>query len=165
MPKIAKDPGTVRFLAAVEGPKDGTGWVRFPYSVKELYGVRGYVSVIARLNGLSFRSSIGGWSGQPRVYIPSRVWRRLRKKVGQSVDAAVTLSHESRQASVPFAFQIALWKKPSAWRSFRKLARLRRQEYIQWIDEMGLEAVRKRRIRRATDMLSEGKTLTSGGGA
>lgn len=167
MPKgPAKNPGTVRFTARLEGPKERSGWVIFPYSVKELYGVRGYVPVVATVEGFTFRSSVGGWTaGLARVDVPGRVWRRLRKMAGETVEAAVTLYSKEREFTVPIAFKVALLKKPAALVRFRKLSRLRQREYIYWINEIGLEAIRKRRIVRAIEMLSEGRSLASGSGA
>jgi len=165
MPKEpTKNPGTVRFTARLEGPKERSGWLVFPYSVKELYGVRGYVSVVATVEGVTFRTSVGGLSVErAQVYISRRRWRRLRKMAGKTVEAAVTLYSEAREFTVPFAFKVALLKRPAALVRFRKLSHLRQREYLCWMNELGLEAVRKRRMARAIQMLAEGKPLTSGG--
>ncbi len=42
MPKgPAKNPGTVRFTARLEGPKERSGWVIFPYSVSRNFMASG----------------------------------------------------------------------------------------------------------------------------
>jgi len=165
-----KNPGTVRFTAAIEGPLalwGGDVGVLFPYNVKRLFGIRD-VPVVATVDRHGFRSSIWkrGWFGtHPVLLIPKRIRRRLRKTAGDAVEVCVALDVEQRDVKLAPDFKVALSANRAARAAFKKLHRLRQGEYVDWVNEVEREASRRRRITRAIEMLAEGRPLKWAGGA
>jgi hypothetical protein len=169
MPKATKNPGSVRFVGTIEGPKEswgGDAWVVFPYDLTETFGIDNWVPVIATIDGKGFRSSLHKMNGRPVVHVFKAKWRKLRKGAGMRVDVSVTLYEQQRlraRESTPQDLRVAMLRRPPAFVTFRKLPYSHQRDYLYWINESTRKRTRERRIARAVEMLAEGKRLTSRG--
>ena len=62
-------------------------------------------------------------------------------------------------ATIPRYIEVALRKRPAAWRYFEQLAPSHRRRYIGWIESAKREETKARRLKEAIRLLSAGKPL------
>jgi hypothetical protein len=170
MRNATKNPGAIHFNATIEPPKGVWGTLLGDVSLRpsetlwsgKLYGVGNSVPVVATVDKKGFRSGL--WKkdrlfGRSYLWIPKRIWRRLRKAAGDTVSVTVAPDIERREVEVPQDLRVALSRNRVARASFKRLHRLSRGEYVDWINEAIQPASRKRRIARAVEMLAKAQTL------
>src|SRR5680860_738703 len=94
------DPGPLDFDAIIERAdvSGSSAFVTFPWSVPELFGVRGRVPVSARFDGVDYRGSLVTYGG-PRhlLLLLTEIRERLGKQPGDTVHVTVALDTATRR--------------------------------------------------------------------
>ena len=114
--------------------------------------------VVATVNGYTWRTSVARMGGEFLLGLPKEVRQGAGVEAGDQVDVTIQLDTAPREVEVPEALAAALAADPQAKVSFEHMAFTHRKEYARWIAEAKKDDTRKRRVRKALDMLREGVT-------
>jgi hypothetical protein len=89
------DPGTVEFdaLVVAAGTRSGA-FVAFPLDVAGLFGTRGRVPVVARVDEVAYRASLVSYGGPHLLAILRSVRRSTGKGVGDTVHVTLRLAND-----------------------------------------------------------------------
>jgi len=152
-----KNPGLVEFDAViVEGGGGGAG-VDFPYSVLEMYGVKGRVPVLATFDGVPYRGSLAMMGGPNHCLgILKDIRRQTGKDVGDTVHVTIELDDGPREVAIPADVQTALEGNEAANRAFVALPFTNKREYVSWVASAKTAETRGRRVVQMLDMLRRG---------
>jgi hypothetical protein len=156
MAKPTKDPGVIRFQAAIV-QSDNVGasaWVIFPYDLKELYVIGNLVPVIITFDGFEYRGSIAKMGGpDARLLIKKEIRARIGKQPGDKIDVSVTLDDKPRSVEVPAELAGLLKNNPRATAAYDSLSFSHKKEYAEWIAAGKQAETRSRRAEKAFTML------------
>jgi len=138
------------------------GYVIFPYSVQELYGVKGQVKVKAVFDGkVTYRGSLAKMNSPHHMLgLTQAIRKELGKDIGEMVH--VDLEQDLAPREVPLTPEVtALFKKhPKAQAFFDKLSYTDRKEYMVWITSAKREETRQSRLSLLIEKLENGRKLT-----
>jgi uncharacterized protein YdeI (YjbR/CyaY-like superfamily) len=128
-----------------------------PLDVPAVFG-RARAKVRGTVNGAPFRSTVAAYGG--RYFLP--VNRVLREAAGATAGETVVVELERddapRVVEVPDDLREALDADDAARACFDGLSYTHRREYVEWIGEAKRADTRDRRIRKALDLLREGRS-------
>jgi hypothetical protein len=141
----------------VAGPRGGM-FVEVPDPIIEQMGGGGRIPVAATFDGEAYRGSIVRMGGRPVLGIRKSIRETIDKGAGSSVLVTVRRDSHERSVEVPVALAQALAERPSLRAAFEGLSYTHRREYAEWIAEAKKEETRQRRVRRALQMIEEGRT-------
>jgi Bacteriocin-protection, YdeI or OmpD-Associated/Domain of unknown function (DUF1905) len=90
--------------------------------------------------------------------------KELRDKIGKGsgevVEMTVGRDTSAVVVSIPADVKKALSQNAKAETSFRKMAPSHRKAYVQWIEQAKKAETRESRLKKAIDMLLQGKTMS-----
>lgn len=155
---MSNDTEVFAFEAEILTGPQGGAYVEFPFSVSEVFGVRGRVPVQATFDGHPYQGSIANMGTGCHILIVRKdVRKAIKKDCGDRVD--VTLYHDTqpRVVEVPSDFQSLLQEHTEANTFFQSLSYTCQREYVQWITEAKRETTRQRRMEKALTMLADKK--------
>jgi len=157
MAKVYKNPGPIKFTAAIKRNTDvanSSAWIEFPYDLKETYGVGNLVPFKATFDGrVVYRGSLAKMGGSSAMILLRKdVRAELSKQPGESVEVVVELDDKPREVEVPKELKAAL-EKVGLWEAFEKMAFTHRKEYAQWVAEAKRPETRDNRVAKAVDMV------------
>jgi bifunctional DNA-binding transcriptional regulator/antitoxin component of YhaV-PrlF toxin-antitoxin module len=137
---------------------EGPGGVTIPFDVRETFGAS-RVPVVARLNGVEYRTTIVKMGGE--WVIPVR--REIRERAGVELGDRVTVELERDDAPRTVDLPPALAERldPEARAFFDSLSFTHRREYVEWITSAKREETRQRRLDKAVELL-RGRVKTPG---
>ena len=145
MPKDEK----VKFTAVIE-QKDGldAAYIRFPYDVMKLYGVKGRVAVKAIFDEqVSYRGSLVKMGTPCHIIgITKEIRYHLGKSPGDTVKVVIEQDLEIREVIIPEDIKSLLEANPRAGKFFESLSYTDRKEYIRWIETAKQAETREKRI-------------------
>jgi hypothetical protein len=116
--------------------------------------------VVATVNGYTWRASVARMGGEFLLGLNREVREAAGVAAGDEVAVVVTLDDQPRDVEVPEDLADALASVPEAKARFDKLAFTHRKEYVRWVTEAKRDDTRRRRVARAVEMISAGKTRT-----
>lgn len=154
------NPGPLEFDAIVERSdvSGSSGFVTFPWSVPELFGVKGRVPVTAQFDGVDYRGSLVRYGGPSHLLLVlTEILGTLGKQPGDSVHVTVALDTEERRVELADDTRAALAESGQA-DAFERMSYSHQREYHLWIEEAKRSETRARRILKMTEMVAEGKT-------
>lgn len=149
-----------RFSATLQAKGEGNSWVvlPIPFSVEEVFGSRGRVSVRGSMNGSPFRSSLfPTGDGTHHMMVNKSLQHDSGAGPGATVDVELELDSGSRLDDVPEEFAAALDEAAKAGAFFRTLTDSSRNEYARWIAEAKRPETRSARVSKAIERLLAGK--------
>jgi hypothetical protein len=156
-----KAPETkVKFSAVIEQHEGmDAGYIRFPYDVMKLYGVKGRVAVKAIFDEqVIYRGSLMKMGFPCHVLgITKEVREKLGKNPGDTIKVVIEHDLEVREVIIPEDVKPLLDEHPRAKKYFEGLAYTDRKEYIRWIESAKQEETRSRRIELFIAKLKEKK--------
>ncbi len=146
----------VTFNATILQTGNNTG-IPVPEDVLEKLASGRRPAVNVRLNGFTYRSTVGAMGGQ--FLIPLSAERREKAKVkgGDQLEITLSLDTEPREVEVPEDFKIALAKEKKAYAFFEGLSYSAKQRYVLPITQAKAAETRQRRIDKAIADLDAGK--------
>lgn len=160
MPEFT-DPGALSFDADIVRA-DETGaaaFVAFPYSVPEIFGVKGRVPVTARFDDqVDYRGSLVTYGDGHLIIVRSDVQHALCKAAGDRVHVTITLDTSIRTVDLDPDVERA-FAAAGVMQQFRSMSYSHQREYHQWITEAKRPETRERRVVKAIDMIGDGKGM------
>jgi len=154
-----RNPGPLEFDAVIERAdvSGSSAFVRFPWSVPDLFGVKGRVPVAARFDGVDYRGSLVTYGGPSHLLLVlTEIRERLGKQPGDSVHVSLVLDTEERRVELAADTRAGLAESGQA-EAFARMSYSHQREFHLWIEEAKRPDTRVRRIRKMTEMVAEGK--------
>jgi hypothetical protein len=139
----------VKFTAKIEQHKDiDAGYIRFPYDVMKLYGVKGRVAVKAIFDDqVLYRGSLVKMGTPCHIIgITKEIRQKLGKSIGDSISVVIEQDLEIREVLVPADVKALLDENPRAKKFYESLSYTDRKEYIRWIESAKQADTRERRL-------------------
>jgi hypothetical protein len=139
----------VKFTAKIEQHEDmDAGYIKFPYDVMKLYGIKGRVAVKAIFDDqVSYRGSLVKMGTPCHILgITKEIRQKLGKSLGDNIKVIIEQDLEIREVIVPADVQAILDKNPRAKKFYEGLSYTDRKEYIRWIETAKQADTRDRRI-------------------
>ncbi len=149
----------LQFTAEIlQSPKfPGAGFIEIPFSVEEVFGVKGQVKVKAYFDGHLYRGSIAKMGHHCHILVVTKEYRtKLGKTHGDTIMVEIERDTEERVVEVPKALQDLLDAHPSAKSFYESLSYTNRKEYARWIADAKREATRLSRLEKTLDKLQNG---------
>ena len=152
-----KNPGRITFEAKIEVMENGGAFVRFPFDVEELYGVKGRVPVKVTFDGIHYQGSMVKM-GSPDylLLILKEIRERLGKGVGDKIKVTVDLDDKPRVVVLARDIETA-YKKAGVLAAYRALSYSHQREYALWIEDAKQAETRKRRIEKSIEAMRAAK--------
>ena len=133
-------------------------YVEMPFDVNEVFGSK-RVKVKATFDGVEYRGSVVNMGGCYLIGITQEIRSKLGKNFGDNVFVTLDKDIEERKVEIPEDLTAALNSYDSAKAFFRSLSYTAQKEYVTWITSAKREATRSERVKKAVELLSEGKKL------
>lgn len=133
-------------IIQVEGMN--AAYIEFPFSVEELFGVRGQVKVKAVFDRtVEYRGSLANMGRNCHTLgLTQEIRNKIQKTFGDTVFVELEKDTEVREVEVPEEVRYNLNKHPEAKEYFEKLAYTHRKEYINWITSAKKVETRDKRL-------------------
>ena len=150
----------ITFTAKIEKhPGMDAGYIVFPYDVRELYGVKGQVKVMAKFdNVVEYRGSLARMGMPCHVLgITKEIRYLLGKTFGDEITIELEKDTEERIVEVPEDITRLLNANDKAMKFFETLSYTDKKEYIRWIETTQNPETRARRIGIFIEKLKEKK--------
>lgn len=135
------------------------GYIEFPFSAEEIFGIRGMVKVKALFDGkVEYRGIMSNMgTGCHILILTQEVRGKLGKTFGDEVSVQLEHDLEKREVIIPEEILELLNKYPEAQAFFEKLSYTHRKEYINWITSAKREETRAKRMELFIGKLLEKK--------
>lgn len=149
----------MKFRAVIQlSGKTATG-IRVPEEVVAGIGSSKKPPVTVTIGDYTYRSTVATMGGQ--FMIPLSAEHRMGAGVaaGEEVDVDIVLDTEPRELTLPADFADSLDRDANARRFFDGLSYSNKRQFIISIEEAKTADTRQRRIDKAVNLLSEGRTL------
>jgi len=115
-----------------------------------------YVSVRGNVSGVRLLATlVPGGRGCFKMFLHSRIWKRLRIDSGDYVEIALEVDEEPREPIVPEDLAMALSEQPGVLAAYRACTVNLRREFVNWLNAAKAEKTRERRIQFGMRMLLE----------
>ncbi len=152
-----KNHGPIEFAGIIKNAGGGGAYVEFPFSVEELFGVKGRVPVkIVFENTVEYTGSLAKMGpGNHMTPVLKSIREQLQKEFGDSIHIQVTLDTSERKIELAEDVKIALAKIPGLLETFTKLAFTHQREHMQYIEEAKKPETRERRIQNTIERLQK----------
>lgn len=134
--------------------------VEIPIDVPKEFGTKGRVKVKAKIECADYRGSIAPMKGKHLLGITKEIRNKIGKEIGEEVTIELIEDKEPRVVEVPEDFEKLLKKDKSVWDTFSKFAYTHKKEYVSWIVEAKKTETRNRRLKKAFEMIKEGKKFS-----
>jgi len=145
------------FQAPIIASKSGGCYVEVPFDVVAQFGQK-RLKVLATFDDVEYRGLCVKHGTPCHILI---IKKDIRAQIGKQAGDMVTVTMQAdlakRTVIVPDDLQEAMNAKPGVTAFFSALAYTHRKEYVHWINDAKKETTRLRRIKKAVEMLSEGK--------
>ena len=148
-----------RFEAVILKPEQvDSGFVEFPYDVKQEFGKNGQVKVKAYFDGFEYRGSLVKMGHHCHIIgLNKKVRDSIHKKAGDKVNVIIIEDIDERTVEIPADLN-QIFKKNTAARSlFDGLSYTNRKEYAEWILAAKKPETRAARIDKCIEFLLAGK--------
>ncbi len=144
------------FRATLE-PRGRGAFVTVPFDVEKVFGKK-RVPVRATIDGEPYRGSLVRMGGPSHLLIVVKAIRaRIGKEAGDEVEVTLEEDAGPRTVEPPEDLAAALEADPRAGAFFAGLSYTHQREYVEWIEEAKREQTRRDRVRKAVELLREGR--------
>ena len=134
-----------------------SAFIEVPFSVPEVYGVRGIFRVKGTADGVEYSAAYAPYSGRHWMVVRKDLMDVIGKGVGDSVHFVLEPDTAPRVINAPEDLAAALSENDIAQAIWDKLAYTHKKEFVLWIDEAKKRETRDRRIAKAVEMIAEGQ--------
>jgi hypothetical protein len=158
-----KPEGKLKFTAKIEQQKDlDAGYIRFPFDVMKLYGVKGQVKVKAVFDdAVLYRGSLAKMGLPCHILgITKEIRHQLGKSFGDTIKVEIEQDNDVREVIMPEDVKTLLDKNPKAKKYYDSLSYTDRKEYMRWIEFAKQAETRARRIGIFLEKLKEKKRFS-----
>ena len=146
-----------KFEAEIKGHDSGGAFVIMPFDVEKEYGKK-RPKIKATFDGVEYRGSLVRMGSPEHILLIRKDIRaKIGKEAGDMVSVTVEEDLELRIVTPPKDFQMAMDEVPEVGAFFKKLSYTHQKEYVQWIEGAKRQETRERRIRKAIEMMKDGK--------
>ncbi len=147
-----------QFRAVIEDAgESGGAYVIIPFNVEQVYGKK-RVKIQATIDGEPYRGTLVRMGGPDHMLL---ILKAIRQKIGKSIGDEVYIELEEdldlRKVEIPADLLQALSAAPKASAFFDQLSFTHQREYVQWVTDAKRPETRSERIRRAVELLAQGK--------
>ena len=130
--------------------------VDVPERVTRVLGPAKYIPVKGQVENIVFHSTlVPRGRGRHRLFIHSRIWRKLGLDTGGTVRITLSQDKQSREVVVPDEITAALGKRGEARAAFDALTATGRRAFVAWILQAKKPETRSRRIEIGMERLIE----------
>jgi len=148
------NPGPQDFDAALEPAGSSGGCaVTVPLDVLALYGVKGRVPVVAKIDGVDYRGSIAPYGGSHRLGVLKSIREQLGKQPGDSVHIRLELDDQQRTVSLDTDVEQTL-SEAGQLEKFKAMSFTHQREFVDWIASAKRESTRADRLAKLVDMVA-----------
>jgi len=155
-----KNPGPLRFEAEIyqSDVVNSSAFIEFPFSVPDLFGVKGRVPVRATFDGIPYTGSLAKMGeGNHLLLILKEIREQLGKGRGDTIRVTLELDETPRTVEVPADLAQALAATPGADEKWAGLAFTHQKEYVRWVEEAKRPETRATRVAKVAEMVGQGK--------
>lgn len=149
---------TREFVATLEPVGPDGKWTRvdLPFSVEEVFGKRGRVSVRGTINGEEFRTSIfPNGDGTHHLMVNKAMMLAGQARQGTTARFVVGLDTEPRIVEIPEELAQALARDDVANAAFQGMPPSHQKEHIGYITEAKKPETRARRVEKTLERLRQ----------
>ncbi|AIQ55377.1 YdeI/OmpD-associated family protein [Paenibacillus sp. FSL R7-0331] len=139
------------------GGKTATG-IPVPDEVIESLGQGKKPAVKVTVNGYTYASTVAVMGGQFMLPLSAENRKGAGVSAGDEIEVELVHDNEPREVSVPQDFAEALDLEPAARRFFDGLSYSGKRRFVLSIEDAKTAETRQRRITKAVQTLSEGRT-------
>lgn len=153
----------IKFIAIIEKHPDlDAGYIKFPYDVQEMFGVKGQVKVKALFDGtVEYRGSLAKMGfGCHTLGITKEIRNKIKKSFGDTVNVEIEKDTEERIVAIPQDAALLLDNNSKAKEYYESLSYTDRKEYIVWIESAKKAETRNNRLKLFIEKLNNRKKLT-----
>lgn len=144
-----------RFTATLVRNERGGTTVEIPFDVAATFGsVR--APVLVTINGFAFPTRTMRYGGVYLIGLNREAREGAGIDAGDTVTVELELDEAPREVDLPRELASALDAEPELRAFFDSLSYTHRREYARWISDAKRDETRKRRLRRALDLLRSG---------
>ncbi|HYG14466.1 MAG TPA: YdeI/OmpD-associated family protein [Bacteroidia bacterium] len=149
----------ITFDALLVPAGDGGGvYAEIPFSVEEVYGIKGQLKVKATIDGVPYRGSLANMGGGCHVLgVLKAIREKIGKQVGDTVHITLERDTEERVVEIPEKLQELLDNNPTYKAFFDSLSYTNRKEYARWIAKAKREETLQSRLQQTLEKLMKGK--------
>ena len=134
-------------------------YVEIPFDVEKAFGKGGQVRIKAKINGVSFRSSLTpNGDGTHFLVVNKSVRDKAKVKVGDRVTVVVE-PDAVRVIEAPPDLAKALGRNKTAKAAWDDFSCSHKKAYVDWVTSAKQDETRKRRIDKAVARMAEKKPL------
>lgn len=134
-----------------------SAFIVVPFSVPEIYGVRGVFRVKGTADGHPYSAAYAPYGGKHWMVCRKELMDAIGKGPGDSVHFVLEPDTSPRIVTPPDDFFAALSENDVALARWETLAYTHKKEFVSWIGEAKKQETRERRIAKAVDMIAEGQ--------
>lgn len=131
-------------------------YIEPPFNVEEVFGAK-RVKVKATFDGVPYRGSIVRMGGCYMLGMTQDIRKKIGKSFGDTVEVTVEKDEEERILDIPADLLEAMNVNPEARKTYDNLSYTSKRDYIRWITDAKKAETRQNRIKKAVEMLVEGK--------
>ena len=132
-----------------------------PFNVPEVYGTKAQVKVRGTIDGYPYRGSIANMGEGHCMVVKKEIRQVIDKSAGDTVKVVMDIDTEPRIVEVPEDFQQVLNNNPKAKEIFNTFSYTHKKEYVQWIEGAKKQETRENRVKKAVEMIAEGRKRSS----
>ncbi len=133
-------------------------YIEPPFDVNEVFGAK-RVKVKATFDGIPYRGSIVYMGGCYLLGLTQDIRNKIGKGFGDEIMVTVEKDEEERSVVIPEDFSESMKNYINALSNFEALSFTAQKEYVSWIISAKRPETRLNRIRKAAELLEEGKKL------
>jgi hypothetical protein len=147
----------IKFDAILErdDATNGSSFVRIPFSLYEVFGVKGQLRVRGTINGHSFQSSMAPYGGQHYMMVHKALRAEMDLEFGATLHIEIEKDDSPREIEMPNDL-IQLLRSENLSDIFAKLSFTNRKEYAQWILSAKRNETRQARLAKTAELLKNG---------
>jgi bacteriocin resistance YdeI/OmpD-like protein/uncharacterized protein DUF1905 len=128
-----------------------------PFEVPKVYGTKAQVKVRGTIDGYPYRGSFANMGEGHCMVVKKEIRQAIGKSAGDKVKVVMEIDIEPRIVVVPEDFQQALENHTNAKEIFENFSYTHKKEYVEWIESAKKQETRENRIKKAIEMIAEGK--------
>ncbi len=131
------------------------GYIEFPCSVQQEFGVRGRVKVLARFDGYQYRGSLVKMGGDCHILgITKEIRKVIGKSFGDLVKVEIEQDNTERSLEIPKDLTERL-DVSGLLENFRKLSFTHQKEYVTWLESAKKQETREKRKEKIIVLLEK----------
>ncbi len=147
----------IKFEAEIKPAGENNGaYVIVPCDIPAIFGKKGMVPIIAKIDGVEYRGSLSPMlKGCHVLGILKHIREKIGKSFGDIVSIELVQDIEERKIEIPDDLFIALKPYPNLMHYFEKLSYTHKKEYVTAILDAKKAETRVRRIDKTLEVLEK----------